>query len=113
MTEPISPGEAKKLKAHLIPTFMYQAVNELLVARYDDHAACVIKETELLERAYNRWKQQETNVPETFETFKRMVYDRHWLDFEDAYKQQGWNVIYDRPGYDETYGAFYKFSRKY
>lgn len=35
-----------------------------------------------------------------------------WLDFEPNYREAGWIVTYDRPGYNETYEASYVFAPK-
>lgn len=31
--------------------------------------------------------------------------DHGWLDLEDIYRDEGWTVEYDSPGYNETYEA--------
>lgn len=35
-----------------------------------------------------------------------------WLDIEDLYRNVGWKVTYDQPGYNESYPATYTFRRK-
>jgi hypothetical protein len=40
----------------------------------------------------------------------RYLYDNHYLDFEAAFKANGWHVEYDSPGYCEDYEAHWKFS---
>ena len=40
------------------------------------------------------------------------VFSNHWLDVEDIYREQGWNVEYDKPTYNETYDAYFVFSVK-
>jgi hypothetical protein len=42
----------------------------------------------------------------TSEAFKRGL-----LDVEDAYRKAGWKVEYDKPGYNETYEASFKFRK--
>lgn len=37
--------------------------------------------------------------------------NKHWLEFEPFYRAAGWKVVYDRPGYCESYEASYNFSR--
>lgn len=41
---------------------------------------------------------------------KDEVYDKHYLDFEDIYREKGWIVEYNKPGYNETYSATYEFT---
>lgn len=40
----------------------------------------------------------------------KYVFDKHLLDIEDVYREQGWKVEYDKPGYSESYEAFFVFS---
>lgn len=39
-------------------------------------------------------------------------FDQGWMDFEPIYEAQGWKVQYDKPGWDETYDAFFEFKEK-
>ena len=39
----------------------------------------------------------------------KMLYEKHYLDVEDAYRKRGWIVDYDKPAYNETYDAFFEF----
>jgi len=40
------------------------------------------------------------------------IFENGWLDVEPIYREVGWNVEYDKPGYNETYEASFKFTRK-
>jgi len=42
---------------------------------------------------------------------RNKIFEMGWLDVEDAYRAQGWNVVYDRPGYCESYEASFIFTR--
>ena len=39
------------------------------------------------------------------------VYRNHWLDFENLYKQVGWKVEYDKPGFNEFYEPVFIFKK--
>jgi hypothetical protein len=39
------------------------------------------------------------------------VYKAHWLDIEDAYREAGWHVVYDRPRNIEDYPATFTFKK--
>jgi hypothetical protein len=39
------------------------------------------------------------------------VFSKHYLDFEDVYRKQGWKVYFDRPGFNESYTATFTFSK--
>jgi hypothetical protein len=34
------------------------------------------------------------------------------MDFEPFYEKAGWKVVYDKPGYCESYAANFTFTRK-
>lgn len=44
---------------------------------------------------------------------KDEIFDNHWLDIEDIYREQGWKVKYDKPGYnEESFKPYFEFSVK-
>jgi hypothetical protein len=40
---------------------------------------------------------------------RREIYDAGWLNVEEAYRDAGWKVTYDKPGYNETGEARFTF----
>ena len=38
------------------------------------------------------------------------VVQRHYLDVEGSYRAEGWDVEYNKPGYNETYDATFRFT---
>jgi hypothetical protein len=38
------------------------------------------------------------------------IFKNHWLDVEEIYEEAGWQVAYDKPGYNETYEASFEFT---
>lgn len=96
MTKPISPDQVGN-GSH-IPDEVFEAVNKLLHANWTGRSA-TIKQGDVLELLTDHFDRQ-------------AIFDNGWLNFEGAYKAQGWKVIYDKPGYNEFYGAYWKFTRK-
>ena len=43
---------------------------------------------------------------------RRDIFSKNWLDIESLYGKAGWSVVYDRPGYCESYPAQFIFSLK-
>jgi hypothetical protein len=43
---------------------------------------------------------------------EQAVFDRDWLEIEDIYRSEGWDVVYDKPAYNESYPATFKFTPK-
>lgn len=104
---PFSPDDVLKNKIDNIPWFVIQAVNELLAQRFSGNS-CIIKQEEIMVRAQGI--AMASNASEDWSN-RQSFYDNHWLDFETVYSQAGWKVIYDKPGYNESYDAFFKFAR--
>ena len=107
MIRPFTPDEVLANKREVIPAFVIEAVNTLLTKRFSG-TSCTIRQKELIELAEKIGMDQGT-IPDwaTRQTF----FDEHWLDFEPIFKAAGWNVVYDKPGWDETYEPFWKFER--
>lgn len=97
MVKPISPDEA--LKGKQIPEVVFEVVNSLLSEKFNG-ASVTIKENEIIKILVDQGLN------------KQEIYDRHWLDIKESYRQVGWKVEYDKPGYNETYDAYFRFSRR-
>jgi hypothetical protein len=107
---PITPEEqiakAKKFRIENCPPEVIQAVNEMLIE--DGSSYVYIKQDTLVKRILLLM-----NANDCEERFtSRDVYDGKWLDFEEVFIAAGWDVVYDKPGYCETYAANWKFSRR-
>lgn len=99
--KPITPDEAKNKKANSIHPKMIETVNDLLAKHYNDHTI-VLKQEDIISEFLKR-------VPEYG---RKNIFDNNQLDFERVFKKYGWNVSYDRPGYNETYSPSFEFRRK-
>lgn len=96
MKEPISPEQAAELKPTVVPPAVYEAFNHFLILRSDGDRTITITQPEVVARI-------EAQLPNL---------DYSWLNVEDTYRKLGWTVEYDRPGFNETYDAFWTFSPK-
>ena len=103
--KPISPKEAKA--KYTVPDFVIEAVNDLIVKKIGDGKSCTLMQNEVI---YAIQQKAEIALGETIA--RRQVFDKKWLDFEPLFRRNGWSVEYDRPGYNETYEASYKFEAK-
>jgi len=43
---------------------------------------------------------------------EQRVFDRHLLDVEEVFEDVGWDVDYDKPGYNESYQPTFTFTEK-
>lgn len=96
--KPISPDD---VVASEIPDFVIDIVNRLIRQNYQSRRKCsvieqreIVKEIKALINIYG------------------LEFDIKWLDFEEMYRNAGWNVEYDKPGYNESYEATFKFTKK-
>lgn len=100
--KPISPAEVKTL----IPKEVILAFNELIAENFCRNKA-VVYQNRVVERI-----MQKLRVSGDTETTRHMIFDRGWLDIEDLFRKSGWNVKYDKPGWDESYEAHFIFTKK-
>lgn len=96
--KPISPDD---VIVPDIPDFVIDIVNRLIRQNYQSRRKCsvieqreIVKEIKVLINIYG------------------LEFDIKWLDFEELYRNAGWNVEYDKPGYNESYEATFKFTKK-
>ena len=100
MVEPIGPNEVKLF----IPDFIIEAVNRLIKEKWVGHEAVILQD-EIMDVV-------SSDDPDDNKPSRQEVFDRHWLDFEDLYREKGWDVEYDKPAYNEFYKAKFIFKPK-
>lgn len=109
-TRPITPDEIPAMKLLIIPHFVVEAVNHLLTIKACGNQPICLYQDEILEEAMCRANVDRTPdnegliVPQHF-------FARGWLNIEDLYREAGWNVTYDKPGFNESYKASFTFKR--
>lgn len=96
MVKPISPDQVGN-GSH-IPDEVFEVVNKLLQANWTGSSA-TIKQKDVISALGAHYDSQ-------------TVFDNGWLNFEGAYRAQGWKVVYDKPSYNDSYGAYWKFTPK-
>lgn len=97
--QPITPQELDR-REHHIPRQIIEAVNELLDKYYVNLTGQAdVREAEIVALAI---KSGLTTSD---------IYDNHWLDFEKIYRKAGWEVIYDKPGFNEIYKPVFHFKK--
>lgn len=104
------PSEVAEAKKQAIPDFVFDIVNEFIAKEWNGSRAVVIQQDivdEIERRVQKRWKETGQSVT------RKEIFDRRWLDFEEAYRAEGWRVEYDKPAYDETEThATFTFTKK-
>lgn len=97
MVSPIRPEQVEARKQAAIPVELIAAVNDLIVKHWDGSRARVFA------------KDIVAAVADTYTA--KELYAHRWMDFEPTFREAGWAVTYDQPGYNETYDASYTFTR--
>jgi len=101
---PIKPQDVIKAKAATIPDEVFDAFNELIASKWDGRSAHVTQD-EAAKLSLTKLKSAGKHVS------RNKLFDNGWLDVEDAYSEAGWNVTYDKPAYNESYEAYFVFSK--
>lgn len=105
--KPYSPEDIERLAdVSSFPVEVIQVVNGFLKERGRSSLYITIRQDEVLERLEALFHQNGMRFD------RSEAFDRHWLDFETAYRSQGWLVEYDKPGYNESYDAHWIFRKK-
>lgn len=106
--KPITPQEAhEKFCETQIPDFVIEVINDLISRESSQPNRSVdIKQNEIIEKIIKH-----PDFPK--DTSRQDIFDKYWLNFETIYEKAGWKVKYDKPGYNETYDAFYTFTPKH
>lgn len=98
--KPISPNEIQESLADIIPPEIVMAVNNLLKKKFRGNSVTIYQKE--IEAEVFKINPKMTS---------EMIYDNHWMDFEPLFVAQGWDIEYDKPGYNESYEAYFIFTR--
>lgn len=102
MVKPIKPSEIQDLKNAQIPEWVIECVNKIIVDKWNGRQAqFTLKEI---------MSMVMVAAPEG--TTRNQIYDNHWMNFEDLYRREGWEVEFNKAGYNETFDDFFVFSKK-
>jgi hypothetical protein len=102
MTKPITPDQARKEVLTNIPGFVIDAFNSMIIKNLKCRTSIVLQKDII-----NEITCKSNGIYCRDEIFKN-----GWLDIEDLFREYGWNVIYDKPAYYETYDASFTFTSK-
>ena len=100
MPGPISPENVENLKLESIPDAVYDVFNELILENWDGTSSTVMQETVVL------------CIADRLGILREEVFSRKLLNIEGAYRKKGWSVTYDKPDYNESYKAYYEFTKR-
>ena len=99
MSGPIKPKEVQAQKDAELPEEVFEVFNALIKKNWGDSMARIYQEEAVL------------GVASSMGIMRREVFEKGLLDIESAYRNAGWKVEYDKPGYNETYEPFWIFRK--
>lgn len=99
MSKPIRPEEIGAARKAIFPPAVFEAFNAEIAANYTAGRARVLQE-DVVARLVAGGADRQT------------IFDKGWLNVEETYEAEGWDVEYDKPGYNESYGAFFIFTKR-
>lgn len=95
MVKPLKPSEVQVAKNESIPQEVIEAVNKMIVKKWNGRCA--------------RFTQDELLV--TIQLDREAIFQNKLLDFEPLYREAGWKVEFDQPGFNESYDASFTFTK--
>jgi hypothetical protein len=100
--KPLSPIEIFNNKEQYVHQDIIDIVNQLLGERYSKNNGVTIKQKEIVEKFIER----NPNITEKF------MLENGYLDFENAYENEGWVVEYNKIKCSGGYIPYYEFFSK-
>lgn len=97
MTGPIPPESVNKVS---IPPEVFEAFNSMIQDNFNGNYASFMLKDVANKAAALLGKD------------RQYLYKHQLLDVEPAYREAGWRVVFDKPGYNESYEAYFKFTKK-
>ncbi len=110
-TKPITPLEVVQVKRETLPDEVIKAFNDMITETWSDGSSC-FKQDDVVKKMIGLLKASDEYSQFLTARIREMIFDKHWLDVEPIFREAGWIVKYDKPGYNESYSATFEFKRK-
>jgi hypothetical protein len=101
--KPITPEEVVEKKRESLPDFVIDAFNKLIAERWDGRDSS-FKQDDVIALIVGH--------DSALAATREEIFSKHYLDVEDIYREAGWGVLYEKPGYNETGPAVFRFTKK-
>lgn len=102
MSKPLSPDEIGTFAANAFPEYVFEAVNTLLARNTNGK----LYQNKVIEEIIDQASLKGVDLD------RSDIFNKGYLDFEEAYRAVGWKVTYDKPAYCESYEPHFIFKRK-
>lgn len=109
---PIKPEEVVAEKARSsIPPEVFDAFNQAITIHWHEGQA-TFTQREVIDAITLKMRSAQPSIScEHPDKIVGRIFANHWLNVEDVYREAGWSVEYDKPGYNETYAATFTFKK--
>jgi hypothetical protein len=98
LCRPIKPSEVVAAKKGYLPEIVFNVINEQIVMNWNGAGATVRYPVVV-------------NILDDAERFSREDIHKMLDGIEEIYKSEGWSVVFDKPGYNESYAATWTFTK--
>ena len=110
--KPITVQEVEEARLSDIPNIVVEGFNDLITRNYVRNANCaIITLDEALEYISAAMAAEFGVTNQSIATYREELLANHWMDVEGIFRKAGWKVVFDKPAYNESYKAHYKFSK--
>ena len=99
---PATPKEVRNMHTESIPGFVFDAINNLLAKR--SHLSVITLQKSKIVKEILLYADESID--------EETIFNHGWLNIDSAYREFGWDVHLDSPGYNESYEPFFEFSSK-
>lgn len=99
MSKPISPDAIGAEQAVQFPAAVFDAFNAEIASRFSNDRATVLQAAVV------------TRLVAGGAFTRKEIFESGYLNIEEAYRAAGWDVEYDKPGYNESGEAKFVFTR--
>jgi CO/xanthine dehydrogenase Mo-binding subunit len=97
---PFSPEEMISKKYNGTPQEVYEVFNNLIIKNWNGYSATISQNMAVNE------------IAEKLKMDTSEIFNNNWMNIEEAYRNKGWRVDYNKPGYNEAYEATFYFRKK-
>lgn len=97
---PLKASDVVSAKRFEIPEQVFEAFNRLIAKGWNGQES-IVTQSEVVEE-----------IKTAMGITSGDAFDRRWLNVEPCYERSGWDVEYDKPGYNESYSATFRFTKK-
>ena len=96
-----NPDEAKRDSEEDFPLAVIESFNEVIKRNYSGRSSTVLVDEVI------------ALISTKMIVSRAMIFENKWLDVEDVYRKNGWDVEYDQPSYgDSDFKPRFVFTKK-